>query len=75
MCRCDFLLLLCESNGLFCCLCNSCSFQSGNLNNFAAQFLAQLIDMYHITILGNDIHHVYCHDYRNTKFHDLCRKI
>ena len=48
---------------------------SGNLNNFAAQFLAQLIDMYHITILGNDIHHVYCHNYRDTKFHDLCRKI
>ena len=54
---------------------DSGSFQSRDGYNFTAQLFRQFVDMYFVSVLFNNIHHIDSHDHRNTKFHDLCGQI
>ena len=67
--------LLCNLYCLISSFFDSGSFQSGDCHNFTAQFFCQFVDMYFITVLFYDIHHIDSHDNRNTKLHDLCGQI
>ena len=79
--RCKFMygmecvLLLCDGYCLLCRLLDTGTLQGRNLNNLAAETLAQLICVDLVAILLYDIHHVDCHDHRNAELHDLCGQI
>ena len=79
--RCKFMygmecvLLLCDGYRLLCRLLDTGTLQGRNLNNLAAETLAQLICVDLVAILLYDVHHVDCHDHRNAELHDLCGQI
>ena len=69
------ILLLCQFDCLFGSVLDTGQFQSGNLNNGAAQLLSKLCYVDLVAVLVHDIDHVDSHDNGDTQFHQLCAQI
>ena len=68
-------LLLCQFDCLPGSILDTGQFQSGDLNNGAAQLLRKLAYVDLVAVLVHDIDHVDSHDNGNTQFHQLCAQI
>ena len=51
---------------------NSRTLKGGNFNYFAAELAGQLLGVYLIAVLADNIHHVDGDNYRYAKLHKLC---
>ena len=63
-------VLGCMDSG-FCCFLNSGALQSGNLNDLAAERLAQCVGVDLVAVLIYDVHHVDRNNDRNTELNEL----
>ena len=68
-------LLLCQFDRFFGSVLDTGQFQSGDLNNGAAQLLRQLRNIDLVTVFIYNIDHIDSHDNGDTQFHQLCAQI